>query len=277
MLDPAADLVDGLGAELDDMERVEHGGRVFELVVDGVLVAVERVQGRDLDTVLETFATLVEPVTVGLPRPAGDQVEQPRSWFAGLGIRSQIDHPGQLLGATAAVFDGELADVVPHVLVHAGRLTPANRVSSSAISCNSGSIEVHTVFQVVPSCRAIPEMLACSRRIWLTAHQHARVVNNARGAATSGSCSVNTLVGHDGSSQRQVRLRHQLHGPVEARCVHQRDVTTAVTATTTPQVKQPIGSRGDSTRTVSRPTSPSYSTAITWSPARPTSRSQRPQ
>ena len=53
LLDPAADLVDGLGAELDDMERVEHGGRVFELVVDGVLVAVERVQGRDLDTVLK--------------------------------------------------------------------------------------------------------------------------------------------------------------------------------------------------------------------------------
>lgn len=51
-------------------------------------------------------------------------------------------------------------------------------------------------------------MLACSRRIWLIAHQHARVVNNARGAATSGSCSVNTLVGHDDSSHRQVRLRH---------------------------------------------------------------------
>ena len=64
------------------------------------------------------------------------------------------------------------------------------------------------MFHVVPSCRAIPRIEACSRRIWLIAHQHARVVNNARGAATSASCSVNTLVGHRDSSQRQVRLRH---------------------------------------------------------------------
>ena len=63
------------------------------------------------------------------------------------------------------------------------------------------------MFHVVPSCRAIPAMEACSRRIWLIAHQHARTVSKARGRATCSSCSVNTFVGHDGSSQRQVRLR----------------------------------------------------------------------
>ena len=41
LLHPPANLVDGLGAEFDDVERVQHRGRVVELVVDGVLIAVE--------------------------------------------------------------------------------------------------------------------------------------------------------------------------------------------------------------------------------------------
>ncbi|GAA3867354.1 hypothetical protein GCM10022275_16320 [Tessaracoccus defluvii] len=45
LLDPAADLVDRGGAELDNVERVEDRDGVFELVVDGVLVAMEWVQG----------------------------------------------------------------------------------------------------------------------------------------------------------------------------------------------------------------------------------------
>ena len=56
LLDAAADLVDGLGAELHHMERVEHRDGVVELVVDGVLVAVERVQGGDLDPGAERVA-----------------------------------------------------------------------------------------------------------------------------------------------------------------------------------------------------------------------------
>jgi hypothetical protein len=38
LLHPAPHLVHGLGAELDDVERVEHRDSVWELVVDGVLV-----------------------------------------------------------------------------------------------------------------------------------------------------------------------------------------------------------------------------------------------
>jgi hypothetical protein len=117
LLHPAPDLVDCLGAELDDVEGVEHGDRVLELVVDGVLVAVERVQGGDLDAVLEVVAAFLEPVAVRLPRPAGHQVQQPRPWLAVL-IRREVDHPGQLLRAAAAVLDRELGHVVPHVLIH---------------------------------------------------------------------------------------------------------------------------------------------------------------
>jgi len=47
LLDPLPDLVHGPGAELDRGERVEHGRGVPELVIDGVLAAVERNQGRD--------------------------------------------------------------------------------------------------------------------------------------------------------------------------------------------------------------------------------------
>jgi hypothetical protein len=48
LLDAAANLVGGGGAELDHAERVEHRGGVFELVVDRGLVAVERIQRGDL-------------------------------------------------------------------------------------------------------------------------------------------------------------------------------------------------------------------------------------
>jgi hypothetical protein len=41
LLHAASCLVDDLAAELHDVERVKHRDRVFELVVDGVLVAME--------------------------------------------------------------------------------------------------------------------------------------------------------------------------------------------------------------------------------------------
>lgn len=40
--------VDELGEQHDDLERVDHRG-VVELVIDRVLVLVERAQGDDLD------------------------------------------------------------------------------------------------------------------------------------------------------------------------------------------------------------------------------------
>ena len=105
LLHTLAVLVDGLGAELDHMERVEHSDRILELVIDGVVVAVERIQRGGLDPVLEVLAAFFEPVALRLARPVGDQVEQPRLRPACVGIRGEVDHPGQLLGSTAAVLD----------------------------------------------------------------------------------------------------------------------------------------------------------------------------
>ena len=112
LLDAAADLVHGLGSEFDDVEGVQDGGGVFEFVVQGGLVAGERVQGRDLDTGTEGCPAFLEPVLQDLPGPAGDQVEQP-GVDAALRVAGQVHHPGQFLRAACAG-----GDVVPDVFVH---------------------------------------------------------------------------------------------------------------------------------------------------------------
>lgn len=78
------------------MKRVQDRGRVLEVVVDGVLVAVEQLQGGDLDPLAERLTALVEPVAVDLPRPAGHQVEQPGPDPSGL-VTGLINHPGRHL------------------------------------------------------------------------------------------------------------------------------------------------------------------------------------
>ena len=58
LLDAATHLTWGVASELDDMEGIQDAGCVLELVVDGVLVSLEGVQCRDLDTGAKLFAAL---------------------------------------------------------------------------------------------------------------------------------------------------------------------------------------------------------------------------
>ena len=74
LLDAATHLTWGVASELDDMEGVEDAGGVLELIVDGVLVSLEGIQRRDLDTGAKLFAALFEPVLVHGARPSRDQV-----------------------------------------------------------------------------------------------------------------------------------------------------------------------------------------------------------
>ena len=74
LLEAATHLTWGVASELDDMEGVEDAGGVLELIVDGVLVSLEGIQRRDLDTGAKLFAALFEPVLVHGARPAWDQV-----------------------------------------------------------------------------------------------------------------------------------------------------------------------------------------------------------
>ena len=91
LLDTMADIIDGAGGELDDVEGIEHAGGVFQLIVDRVLVPLERVQSRDLDSITEGGAARVEPVLVNRPGASRDEVQQ-----AGCGVSTagEIDHAG---------------------------------------------------------------------------------------------------------------------------------------------------------------------------------------
>lgn len=109
LLDPAANVIDRCAGELD-VEGVQHAGGVLELVIDRVLVALERVQRRDLGPFAERVAAFVPPVAVCLTGSARDQVQEPGSRMRSA---SQIDHPGELLRAARA-----RVPVVPDVLVH---------------------------------------------------------------------------------------------------------------------------------------------------------------
>ena len=111
LLDAAAYLIKGIAGELDDMEGIEDAGCVLELVVDGVLVSLEGIQRRDLDTGAKVFAALGQPVLVHGARPSRDQIQQ-----AGRGMilpSRQVDDAGELTGPSSAS-----VLVVPHVLVN---------------------------------------------------------------------------------------------------------------------------------------------------------------
>ena len=58
LLDAATHLIESVTGELDDVKGIEDAGGVLELVIDGVLVSLEGVQCRDLDTGAEVFAAL---------------------------------------------------------------------------------------------------------------------------------------------------------------------------------------------------------------------------
>ena len=58
LLDATAYLIESVASELDDVTGAWHAGGVLELIVDGVLVSLEGIQCRDLDTGAKLFAAL---------------------------------------------------------------------------------------------------------------------------------------------------------------------------------------------------------------------------
>ena len=58
LLDAATHLIESIASELDDVKSVEDAGGVLELVINGVLVSLEGIQCRDLDTGAKLFAAL---------------------------------------------------------------------------------------------------------------------------------------------------------------------------------------------------------------------------
>ena len=117
LLDATTYLIKGIAGELDDVKGIEHAGGVLELVINGVLISLEGIQRRDLDTGAEVFAALGQPVLMHGARPSRDQIQQ-----AGRGMilpACQVHDAGELTGPSSAS-----VLVVPHVLVNPQYLNP---------------------------------------------------------------------------------------------------------------------------------------------------------
>lgn len=91
---------------------------LVQLVVDGASVAVEWVQGGDLDAFSERVAAVTQPRRVGLTGAARGQVQEPGP-DASVLVAGEIEHAGELFRAAAALVDGLGGDVMPDVFVDA--------------------------------------------------------------------------------------------------------------------------------------------------------------
>lgn len=183
LLEPAANVIHRRRAELDDVERVEHAVGVLELVIDRVLVSLERVQRRDLDHLPEPLAPLVQAVAVDRPGPAWRQCEQPRG---GMGPRVRSTIPVSSFGPRRRGSRWcQMSSSTPKTC------TPSNRDGSSVVRVRADCTWGQRIFQVVPSCRAGSWIVAPSRRSCPIAQWIARVLSRPRGAQTSGSRSRN--------------------------------------------------------------------------------------
>ena len=74
LLDSAANLVEGLVAQPDHVEGVQHGDRVREAVMDGVRIPTEGVEGSRFDAVDEPVGLVTEPSFVDRAGAADDRV-----------------------------------------------------------------------------------------------------------------------------------------------------------------------------------------------------------
>ena len=127
LLDPAADLVDDIVAELDHVEGVEHPHRLRQGRRQRGRIPTERVQGGQLDAPAPLLLLLLllllgeNPVAVGLSGAPGHHVEQPRR-----PPRGQVDDAGGEAGA------GRRGPAWAHTCSSTPNpLTPASRAGSS--------------------------------------------------------------------------------------------------------------------------------------------------
>ena len=197
LLDAAAYLIKGIAGELDDMEGIEDAGCVLELVVDGVLVSLEGIQRRDLDTGAKLFAALGQPVLMHGARPAWDQVHSSGPWGGPPLEWSTMPVSSRGPGGVGPG-DATRLSSTPSTR------TPAKRARSSDAARRHGLIWDHTVFHVVASCRARSAMVTPSKRNCRITQRITRTPKRARGAHTRSSYSRNVTVG-------QVRSRHIQH------------------------------------------------------------------
>jgi len=104
LLDPAADLIEGVEAQLADVERVEHPHRGRELVAQRGGIPPVGVQRRDADPRLPALGSISQPAAQHRPGPARHQVQQ-----AGRASGGQVDDAGRERGRPDRALGGLVA------------------------------------------------------------------------------------------------------------------------------------------------------------------------
>lgn len=204
LLGSASDLVNGQGGELHDMEGVQHGRGIVEVVVKGVLVAPKRVQGGYLNLLQPVVAAFLDPGGIGDSRASRDQVQQPGSGCAICG-GCEVDHAGEHLWPTTS-----WVLVMPDVLIDPQVQDP----------CETGLVSIgglkDRLDRAPDGLPVNPELARQSqhRGVLVTQLSHdppgGAASQHRAGAASAGACSVKVPLPHKGSAQRHVRVRHTI-------------------------------------------------------------------
>ena len=154
--------------------------------------------------------------------------------------------------------------------------TPAKRAGSSDAACRHGLIWDHTVFHVVASCRARPQVVAPSKRNCRIAQRIARAPKRALGAHTEWFCSVKVAIWQVCSRHIQRRLNQRIRAGTPAQGASITSTTTRPwPCAITPHPGQPARQSQDSMS--STRACKVRATLIRWKPSKPTSRSHRSQ
>ena len=130
-----------------------------------------------------------------------------RSTQAGRGVilpACQVYDAGERVWAPAAS-----VLVVPRLSSTPSTRTPAKRAGSSDVACRHALMWDHTVFHVVPSWRARPQVVAPSKRNCRIAQRIARTTKRALGAHTEWFCSMKVAIWQVCSRHIQRRLNHR--------------------------------------------------------------------
>ena len=114
----AADLVDHGRSKLDHVEGDQDGDRFGQFVADRVGVAAEGVDSRCLEFGGE-FLAAFSTVGVGLPGPAGNEVEQPGVHYA-VGVAGIVHNTGEHAGSW-------WAGLGPDMLIEPSASAPVSR------------------------------------------------------------------------------------------------------------------------------------------------------
>ena len=254
------------------MKGIQGGGGLGEVVVDGVGVAAERVQGGDLHPGAERLAAAGEPVPEHLPGAPGDQVQEP-GMGASLLVTAQIHHARQHRGA---LLPHAVRGVMPHVLIDAkgGDAGEAGLIGGQLGQEGFDHPPLRVPGDAQLAGQAFDGGVLTAQLADRPPHRPRR--EHRPPTRQRGKFSVNVPAGQTVSGQAQVRCRHRSStGDAEHGTSRSSRVRRPWQSATIPHRRHPCGSLGASM--VIATWSPERTTATTWTPSKSTRVSIREQ